>query len=153
MSTIAYSIDSISYDSRTSDKNRIVTDKAVKAKSIGDLTVFAVGPVCDIELIYAYISKYGSKILDVLEVHNLPRKLQVELFVLYNREVFYVEVSDILKVEHLKHQWAIGSGSNWAIAAMDFGCSSFDAVHYATKKDKSSGGKIHTVKCDVISDD
>jgi len=44
--------------------------------------------------------------------------------------------------ETLKYNFAIGSGANFAIAALDFDCDVKTAVEYAAKKDPFTGGKI-----------
>lgn len=41
---------------------------------------------------------------------------------------------------------SIGSGSDWALAAMDFGKSAKQAVKYAATRDSCTGGKIRVVK-------
>lgn len=45
---------------------------------------------------------------------------------------------------------AIGSGRNFAIAAMDFNCSAKDAVKYAMTRDSYTGGKINAYKLDKL---
>lgn len=41
---------------------------------------------------------------------------------------------------------AIGSGVNFAMSALDFGCNAFEAVKHACKFDVYSGGKIRKMK-------
>jgi len=41
------------------------------------------------------------------------------------------------------HNYAQGSGDQWALAALDFGDSAREAVEYAMTKDVYSGGKVH----------
>lgn len=44
----------------------------------------------------------------------------------------------------LTYSYAVGSGSPYATAAMDFGCSAVGAIEYAMKRDSSTGGTIRT---------
>jgi len=41
---------------------------------------------------------------------------------------------------------ASGSGTPWALAAMDFGCTAKQAVKYAMTRDPGTGGKVRTFK-------
>ena len=48
------------------------------------------------------------------------------------------------------HQYAIGSGSNNAITAMDMGATAAEAVEMAKKRDTGTGGLVRTL---VIRDE
>lgn len=58
-------------------------------------------------------------------------------------EVFTVYLDDGRYCEVLLDcNETMGSGSPYALAAMDFGCSAYDAVAYAMKRDIGTGGAI-----------
>lgn len=59
------------------------------------------------------------------------------LYTLYDGQV---------KAEPIDPPYAIGSGEQFAISAMDFGLTAKEAIKYAVKRDASSGGKIKVVK-------
>jgi len=45
----------------------------------------------------------------------------------------------------LTYTTALGSGQDYALAAMDFGCSAEDAVYYASQRDCKTGGSVQTI--------
>ena len=49
------------------------------------------------------------------------------------------------------HRWAIGSGGEFAIAAMDHGASAIDAVRYAHTKDNNTGKPYQLVDINKLS--
>lgn len=48
--------------------------------------------------------------------------------------------------QELQFNEAAGTGANFALAAMDFGCSAKEAVKYAMTRDIYSGGKVKVIK-------
>lgn len=48
--------------------------------------------------------------------------------------------------QYLTYSTAIGSGSEFAIAAMDFGCSAQGAIEYASTRDSNTGEKVSAWK-------
>ena len=144
MTTIAYKNHNISYDTLITTSHDNVVDKHHKLEIINGLKIFTTGALNDAFCFHAYLKEIGLKIIDPLITHKLPRKLELQCFIATRNEVYYLEVSDTVKIEPLYHAWAIGSGAKWAIAAMDHGLPSHEAVKYASKRDKSTGGSIHT---------
>ena len=49
--------------------------------------------------------------------------------------------------QEIKYNYAVGSGKDYAIAAMDFGCSAEGAVEYAAKRDCGTGGRTRSKMC------
>lgn len=146
MTTIAFCGNSIAYDSRTSHKTSIITDSANKHERVIDMDFFCTGPVADIHVFKAYLCKNRSSVLNPLEKHVMPRELNLEVLLVRDKEVYYIEVTDIIKAKPLEHRYAIGSGALWATAALDFNKSALEAVQYACSKDKSTGGNVTEFK-------
>ena len=61
-----------------------------------------------------------------------------------NKTAFVVDTDDnnICFISELDDNFSMGSGSQFALSAMDFGCSAKDAVSYAKKRDVYTGGKV-----------
>ena len=55
----------------------------------------------------------------------------------------FYNVDNKLYVIPVSFNSACGSGGDWALAALDFGCSALEAVKYAMTKDSSTGGEVY----------
>lgn len=66
------------------------------------------------------------------------------LIVTRDRQILTINNS-LLPIEIHESQYAIGSGSTWALAAMDHGKSAKDAIEYATTRDPYSKAPIQTL--------
>lgn len=141
MTTIAYKDGVITYDSRQTRNGAIVSDDAPKCQVVNEVSFFLSGAVCDEKaLIAAY---FGT-----------PSAVPVEC------SGYVVDGGKLLMVGHDDKTgiWrqelapsnpdAIGSGSAYALAAMDMGASAEDAVKAAMKRDIYTGGTIRTVIID-----
>ncbi|MBQ4836243.1 MULTISPECIES: proteasome subunit alpha [Pseudoalteromonas] len=136
MTTIAYhhSTQIICVDSLTTTSHSIVTDQAQKCQRVYNGFVFASGNCTEI---YHLLSNWQKNCFEAISC--------TFFFINKQDQVFYGEIRHGKRfLEPLQVNWAIGSGANWAIAAMDFGKSALEAVQYACKRDKSTGGKVHT---------
>lgn len=138
MTTIAYKDGIIAYDSRQTRSNRIVSDNATKCQVVDGVSFFLSGAVCDEKaLIAAY---FGT-----------PSPVPVEC------SGYVVDGGMLMMVGHDENTgiWkqeldpsnpdAIGSGSPYALAAMDMGAGAKEAVRAAMKRDIYTGGKIRTL--------
>ncbi|MEC4091601.1 hypothetical protein [Pseudoalteromonas rubra] len=129
----------IATDSRTSERseNMVVTDSAEKLSFIGPLPYWFTGSTLHINayLIWSATEKPREP---------LPDSIQLEFLTIHNGQVYYgkVEKGNAL-AEPLQHSYAIGSGKQWAIAAMDHSATAFEAAKYAKTKDTLCGGQIH----------
>ena len=141
MTTIAYKDGVIAYDSRQTRNDRIVSDDAPKCQVVDGVRFFLAGAVCDEKaLIAAYL--------------GTPSPVPVEC------SGYVVDGGKLLMVGHddktgiwrqeleLSNPDAIGSGAEYAVAAMDMGASAEDAVRAAMKRDIYTGGTIRTVIID-----
>ncbi|MBQ4812242.1 proteasome subunit alpha [Pseudoalteromonas luteoviolacea] len=136
MTTIAYHhpTQTICVDSLTSTAKTIVTHHAQKCQPVYNGYVFATGNCAEI---YHLLCNWKKNCFDAIDC--------TFFFIDKKDQVFYGEIRHGRRfIEPLEVNWAIGSGANWAIAAMDFGKSAFEAVQYACRRDKSTGGRIHS---------
>jgi hypothetical protein len=135
MTTIAYKDGVIAYDGRQTRNDRIVSDSAPKCQVVDGVSFLLSGAVCDEKaLIAAY---FGT-----------PSSVPVEC------SGYVVDGGKLMMVGHddktgiwrqdldLSNPDAIGSGAQYAIAAMDMGASAAEAVRAAMKRDIYTGGKV-----------
>jgi ATP-dependent protease HslVU (ClpYQ) peptidase subunit len=137
MTVIAYKEGIIAYDSRLTSGNIIESDKHNKMTVYNGHRFFFAGSRCDEErFIDAWFGNHGINI-------------EVTAFVLDNKNMLYrcgVDNDTGLWKEPVimnRHK-SIGSGSNFATAAMDFGKSAKEAVKYAITRDNSCGGIVRS---------
>ncbi len=72
------------------------------------------------------------------------KDLSCEFMLIRNQTAFYGYVKNTRKhIEPLSYNFAIGSGEQWAIAAMDFNKNAIEAIEYAKVRDFRTGGKVH----------
>ncbi len=141
MTTIAYKDGVIAYDSRQTRSGSIVSDDCQKLTVVDGVSFFLSGAVCDEKaLIAAY---FGT-----------PSHVPVEC------SGYAVDGGRLQMVGHDDKTgvWrqdldpanpdAIGSGSAYALAAMDMGASAEEAVRAAMKRDIYTGGKVRTMRID-----
>ncbi|MPW31923.1 hypothetical protein F9L16_23500 [Agarivorans sp. B2Z047] len=143
MTTIAYDYKkkTISVDGRTTQGNSIIVhDEASKTRENEQGMWFICGNRAQTE--------------DFIRLENggqIKGNLQdwdIAAFLLDSKgQVFYIYLNDsgISEWLPINHSDALGSGAPYAIAAMDFGKSSAEAVAYASTRNIHTGGKITTV--------
>ena len=129
----------IAYDSRQTRNGSIVSDDAPKCQVVDGVSFFLSGAVCDEKaLIAAY---FGT-----------PSPVPVEC------SGYAVDGGKLMMVGHDDKSgvWkqeldpgnpdAIGSGSAYALAAMDMGASAEEAVRAAMKRDIYTGGRVRVLR-------
>lgn len=141
MTTIAYNHKDkeVAVESRTTSGGVVINDKANKSiKNNKGLWVMA-GKPCD----YHILIELGHN--DSVEV--LP---DCQGFLITDGKCFFVSVNDqgYCKHDEMTENFTIGSGGDFALSAMDFGCSAKDAVKYAMTRDVYSGGRVRVFKVD-----
>lgn len=143
MTTIAYKDGVISYDSRITSDNIIQDDDFDKHHGYGDTHFFFCGSTEDME---DFANLYLAK-------ENPVRDLDVSALVFEEGKLFKSSVEEkeetfrIWKSPvRLKSTVAIGSGRDFALAFMDSGMSSEDAIKATAKRDTWTGGKVRTFK-------
>lgn len=144
MTAILYSKqeDSIYYDSRLVKMGDIVTDKATKSKEVQDVKFFFAGCTADWDYL---IERYFNPEIP------LPSKLKLTISaIIYDKRDKKVKLAafedDMIFIEELDNNYAIGSGATWALAALDFDKNGYDAIDYAITKNCYCGGTIRHYK-------
>lgn len=145
MTTIAYhhKDKQVAVDSRVCSGNVISTDNYNKSIKNSSGTWFLCGCICDIED-FVNLKKNVSvdKSLN-LEVSGLRVSEDVVYYVFMNEGIFCEEVQN--------YDIALGSGRDFALAAMDHGKSAKEAIKYAMTRDNCTGGRIRVFNVGVKS--
>ena len=141
MTTIAYNHKEkkIAVDSMSTAGRRMVANNNAKKWEIeSGVKFFIAGSTCDIQLFIDIYFKRHDKSAD--EIPDCAA-----IIVDASGNVFLAEVNNDLVLEKspLTYDFAIGSGSDFAISAIDLGKSSGEAVEYAATRCIYTGGKIH----------
>lgn len=140
MTTIAYNHKDkeIAVDSRFTKSDLITTDKGNKVIKRDGVTFIMAGSCKDYEkLVDAYLG-----------APNSFNSIECSAFVI-DKCVVYEYGFDCNKnacKEVADGNMTLGSGGDFALSAMDFGCSAKDAVKYAMTRDIYSGGKVRVIK-------
>jgi ATP-dependent protease HslVU (ClpYQ) peptidase subunit len=136
MTTIAYKDGIIAFDGRITSGNQIVSDNYNKCLLAGSARIIGSGDISELE---AYAKSYP----------NYPAsKKDMSGFVVDGDKCWcFYALDDTICFTDLDRSEprAFGSGSDHALTAMDMGASAEEAVAMASKRDKSTGGKISIV--------
>lgn len=147
MTTLAYHHKKrvIAVDGRLSMKGLIVQDNALKYAFRNDAHFFFTGKPSDYELLMDIYFGGPSN-------GKLP-ECQALMVRGTGGEVSFVSVNDdgIADVFILEQSFALGSGSDFATAALDFGKTAVEAVAYAATRDVYTGGTITLFDIDTLS--
>ena len=142
MTTIVYchKTKQIAVDSRMTSQGGVIASDSTDKTTVNDAGIwFLSGKVSD----HADLVKLA---------HNEDAKLKPECgaLLIKNGCVYLVEVNDgaICGHEKLTCNDSIGSGYQFALAALDFGKSAKEAVEYAITKDCYTGGKVRVFNLD-----
>ncbi len=136
MTTIAYKNRVVAYDSRVTAGDLITNDDAEKKYVINDVVFFMAGAHSDYKRFHSLYFG-GNESIEHIDASAL---------VIDGGELFMVSVdseSGMWKQPMLlSNPCAIGSGTQFALAAMDLGLSADEAVKQAIKRDCKSGGMV-----------
>ena len=137
MTTIVYKDGVIAWDSRVTGGDTILCDSSNKCHIVGPLMFWCAGTVGDFgEFFRAYL---GDK--------KLTREVQVSAFVLDSGKLYVVGTEDLgIWRSEVLYPRAIGSGTDFALAAMDCGLDAKGALKIAAGRDVNTGGKLHSKK-------
>lgn len=138
MTTIAYNHKDkqLAVDSRTTCGGIVASDKVNKTREVNGVLFIGAGLPHDInQLIDAYPNQcvdadYGA-IVYAIDSGKVFR--------------FGQTAAEGWWVDEVLFSRADGSGEQFALAAMDFGCSAKDAVKYAMTRDICTGGKVKVI--------
>lgn len=140
MTTISYNHKDkeIAVDSRLTCGGTITSDKQNKTQIENGVLFIFCGKCCDQDLLVDYY-------FDRNKSNLLP---EASAFVVDRGIAYALTVSDdgVVNKYKMQHNDARGSGEQFALAAMDFGCSAKDAVKYTMTRDIYTGGKIRVIK-------
>lgn len=135
MTTIAYKDGVIAYDSRRTCDGRIVTDSADKKREREGHVFFGCGSTSDIlSLIDAF---FGAKIKGECDAQVIVVSEGCVTEIMWSEGRLFKYPVD--------HEYAIGSGSDNAITAMDMGATAAEAVEMAKRRDTATGGTVRTL--------
>lgn len=137
MTTIVYNHTDkeIGIDSRCTIGNLIESDDMIKMRENKGIKFFLCGSSSDID--------------DV--VNNFPCDLNNDFyvtgFIIKENVVYYLYCENKkIKITKQNNSLAVGSGSEFAISAIDFGKNTRQSIEYAISKDNCSGGKVRIYK-------
>lgn len=138
MTTIAYKDGVIAYDSRTTAGDLITSEDSDKSHFEDGRLFFICGATSDrMRLVNLYLGKSED-----------AKKNDCSAFVIDDGKLYLIAVDpdDGLWVQPMPlDKWhSIGSGSNFALTAMDMGADAKTAIKMAIKRDCKTGGKIRT---------
>jgi hypothetical protein len=139
MTTIAYDGKLLAADCRRTCNDVILTDSAQKIKAKDDCFWALCGTAQDIE-----------KFISLFEVNKIVSvKYDAGGFFIDAEKQIWLVFSDKIdtnlwqfKKERLWDNWADGSGSAWAIAAMDHGKNAINAIKYASTRDPYTSSTV-----------
>lgn len=136
MTTIAYRNGVIAWDSQVTAGSMVVSRSFQKMTKVNGFTLWCAGSIQDREALVKALSS-GRAEWDM--------DLEVEALVLENGGLNLVSVREgrIWRDSVAENEpMAIGSGADYAMGAMDAGCSAVEAVKIAAGRDVNTGGKI-----------
>lgn len=137
MTTIAYRHKDrqIAVDSRVSCDSLIISDHAIKHIKVGTDYWFIAGALHDHQLLIDIVN--GEKaVTNEIEAYGFRVDKSGNVDLCSTDERGNATISPI------HYDYAIGSGFEFALAAMDFGKNAPAAIEYAMTRDNATGGKI-----------
>lgn len=140
MTTIIYDHENqlIAVDSRRCRGDDIISDDSKKYKCFENGEVwFFCGVTADFKIL---IDAFRNK------TTGIDREIEAEAFA-FIPEIGFLRVYFAHGLVHYDNNYdfniAIGTGSPYALSAMDFGCDAIEAIEYAKKRDSHTGGRIN----------
>lgn len=145
MTTIVYDGKVLATDSRACIGNTITDDK--RKKLYRNVGIFQAIAFCGSSS-YAYfvideILKPCKAVADLRDI-NLSNEADFVLVDEWERVFYFArdECAGGIVVDQVKQPWSWGSGSHFAIAALDFGRTAIEAVKYASTRDVKTNSRI-----------
>ena len=142
MTTVVYNHKEgvVACDSRITQGHEISTDNFSKImKGTDGVTFIVSGNLAQFNTFVNYFP-FG------MDGEKMPN-LDVVSFIVIDGQLFEAYISEgDYSLAPITFNAAIGSGTPFAMSAMDFGCTAKQAVKYAMTRDSATGGKIRTVK-------
>jgi 20S proteasome alpha/beta subunit len=143
MTTIAFKDGIVAYESRITEGSLIADDNINKMTKVDGLTFFLCGDVAGEQaLIRSYVT--GEVTDEDAENATYSMAWVVDGGIIYR--LLIVDGELFTEPQRQGNIVAMGSGSHFALGAMDAGASAKEAVKIAIGRDVSSGGTIRTFK-------
>ena len=143
MTTIAYKDGIVAYDSRITEGSFVVDNNCDKMRKVQGLTFFVCGDVAgENALIRSYVN--GACTEEDAETAAHSMAWVVDGGIIYR--LLTLEGELYIEPQRPGNHIALGSGTPFAIGAMDAGASAMEAVKIAAQRDVATGGKIRTWK-------
>ena len=139
MTTIAYKDGIIAYDSRMTQGPTIVDDDHEKMAEREGHCFFACGCLADIDML---IDLFFGKTFDLDRDYNVAAFIVTPEGELWQASIDMEDKTFWKHKRRLDNCWAMGSGADHALTAMDMGADAVTAVRMAIRRDTGSGGKI-----------
>ena len=143
MTTIAYNHKDkqIAVDSRSSRDNVIMSDHVDKSKLVNGVTFVLCGAACDYSILIDMYFGSESKLVP-----------EANAFVIDDGKVYRIgcTADGVFWKQECEHNDALGSGWEYALAAMDFGRDAEEAVEYAKTRDCYTGGEVHVFNVESL---
>ncbi len=139
MTTIAIDSNTISADGRTTDQDGYISrDDYPKLRKENGIICAVAGAISDCE-----------ELINIVVHGDQPTMQDASgnlITISDNCIMMYSLVDSKLSAWEVTPPYSLGSGSQFALSALDFGKTSKEAVKYAMTRDSSTGGKIKTIK-------
>lgn len=139
---MAYKDGIVAYDSYITSGDVIVDNRATKIIKVADMVIFPSGATCDeSELIHALLNEPYRKDSEIAAI-----VLRLDN---YTHNVYKAAIGEdgFWQVRNaIDKAMSIGTGSSFALGAMDAGSSAEESVLIACERDVYSGGKVNTFK-------
>ena len=135
MTTIVYDHKNkqVACDGRLTAGNSIITDESIKFKENDKGMWFFTGAKSD-----------ESQIMELSHNDKPDIKPDCSALLVKDKRCYLVAFNgDYCAVSENEYPHSIGSGGDFAIAAIDMGKTAREAVEYAITRDSGSGGKVH----------
>ena len=148
MTTIAFDGKTISWDSRLTSDEKIISDNfkdKVRTYEDKNIAIASTGSPQLFDIFYG-IYKNKNNLSKVVEVFKEVEDIVYEyiLFDSKNKKVFVFTEGNPLPIEIPWEPCAFGTGAKFAKGALDHGASSFESVKIAIENDMFSGGVVNT---------
>ncbi len=142
MTTICWRDDVIASDSQFSDGN--IASKGKKLFRLGKLAIGFAGDVSDGYQLVEFLKSKDEeeeppKLSDDFEA--IAMNMKTGKCVYFDKQLIQVPIADKFT--------AIGTGSELAIGAMEYGASAVEAVKIAILRDINSGGRVAVIRVNV----
>lgn len=137
MTTIVYDHKArqIAVDGRATSGHLINTEEAIKWAQDGDDWWFICGAVCDENQFIEY--------MNAKDPDTPKREIECSAFLVSAGRVYQCVIDEGKQCKsEINYSDSIGSGSQWALAALDMGKTAAESVEYAKTRDTGTGGKV-----------